>query len=65
MVFQAAYDTYPLDTRAWKRNTLADCAQRQVPLFFSHDPDIFGGQIRADEHAEFVMGTSLPCPAKS
>lgn len=62
MVFQAAYDTFPLDTRAWKRTWLPHCAASRIPVFFSHDPDIAGGLIRVDDSAEFAMEAALPWP---
>ncbi|NKB24211.1 MAG: MBL fold metallo-hydrolase [Kiritimatiellae bacterium] len=34
LVFQTAYDTYPLDTRSWKQEWLPRIAQENVLLFF-------------------------------
>ncbi|WFB37661.1 MBL fold metallo-hydrolase [Kiritimatiellota bacterium B12222] len=55
MVFQTAYDTYPLKTRAWKQQWLPRCAQDDVMLMFTHDPDVFGAWIDADEKHEYVV----------
>jgi glyoxylase-like metal-dependent hydrolase (beta-lactamase superfamily II) len=62
MVFQAAYDTYPLDTRAWKRQWLPHVAAERIPIFFGHDPEVAGGLIRPDPAAEFVLDAALPWP---
>jgi glyoxylase-like metal-dependent hydrolase (beta-lactamase superfamily II) len=59
MVFQTAYDTFPLDTRAWKRTWLPRADREKILLLFDHDPEIFGGTIRADNAKEFVMETEL------
>jgi glyoxylase-like metal-dependent hydrolase (beta-lactamase superfamily II) len=54
MVFQTAYDTFPLDTRAWKQKWFPICANEEIPLFFSHDADTFGAWIQPDPKHEFV-----------
>ena len=58
MVFQTAYDTYPLKTRAWKREWLPRIARDGSLLLFTHDPDAFGVWIAADEKKEFVVTDS-------
>ena len=60
MVFQLAYDTFPLDTRAWKRTWLPWLAAEHTVLLFDHDPDFFGGTIRPDEKQEFVLDIGWP-----
>ncbi len=55
MVFQTAYDTFPLKTRAWKRSWLAKCAEEDILLLFSHDPELFGAWLHADPKHEFVI----------
>lgn len=60
MVYQAAYDTYPLETRAWKRQNLPRIARENSLLMFDHDPDAFGATIRPDERKEFVVEQMLP-----
>lgn len=55
MVFQTAYDTYPLKTRAWKRKWLPKCAEEGILLLFTHDPDIFGARVQADPKHEFIV----------
>lgn len=54
MVFQTAYDTFPLDTRAWKQHWFPRCAAEKIPLFFSHDADTFGAWIESDPKREYV-----------
>jgi len=61
MVFQTAYDTYPLETRAWKRDQLASLASSGGLLLFDHDPDVFGVTIRADPREEYAVVDSIPC----
>ncbi|HEY8240181.1 MAG TPA: MBL fold metallo-hydrolase [Kiritimatiellia bacterium] len=61
MVFQTSYDTFPLDTRAWKRNWLPRLAERKGLLFFDHDPDVFAATIAADPREEFAVTSTLPC----
>lgn len=61
MVFQTSYDTFPLDTRAWKRDWLPRIARDRILLLFDHDPDVFGALIRPDEREEFVAERLLPC----
>jgi glyoxylase-like metal-dependent hydrolase (beta-lactamase superfamily II) len=60
MVFQTAYDTLPLETRAWKRKWLPICAREKIPLFFSHDADTFGAWIQPDPKQEFVTTRHYP-----
>lgn len=60
MVFQTSYDTFPLDTRRWKREWLPRLAQERGLLLFDHDPDVFGAIIRADAKEEFAVEASLP-----
>jgi len=60
MVFQFAYDTYPLDTRAWKRAWLPRLAAERAVLLFDHDPKYFGGTLRPDDKLEFVLDDAWP-----
>lgn len=60
MVFQTSYDTYPLDTRRWKREWLPRLARQRGLLLFDHDPSAFGAIIREDEREEFAVETVLP-----
>jgi hypothetical protein len=60
LVFQLAYDTYPLDTRAWKRAWLPRLASERAVLLFDHDPEYFGGTLRPDEKLEFALDTPWP-----
>lgn len=61
MVFQTSYDTYPLDTRRWKREWLPRIARERGLLLFDHDPDVFGAIIREDPREEFAAEILLPC----
>ena len=54
MVFQTSYDTYPLNTRRWKREWLPRIARERGLLLFDHDPDVFGAIIREDAREEFA-----------
>lgn len=60
MVFQTSYDTYPLDTRIWKREWLPRIARENILLLFDHDPDAYGALIRPDDREEFVVTQILP-----
>lgn len=60
MVFQTAYDTLPLKTRAWKQKWFPLCAREKIPLFFSHDADTFGAWIQPDPQREFVTTRLYP-----
>jgi len=55
MVFQTAYDTYPLQTRAWKQKWLPRCAEDEILLLFTHDPLTYGAWIQADEKSEYKV----------
>ncbi len=55
MVLQTAYDTYPLKTRAWKREWFPRIAKDGVLLLFTHDPEAYGAWIDADEKKEYVI----------
>jgi glyoxylase-like metal-dependent hydrolase (beta-lactamase superfamily II) len=62
MVYQTAYDTRPLDTRAWKRRFLAEIAAEQYLLMFCHDPVLFGATLQPDPNHihEVAIDRSLP-----
>ena len=55
MVFQTSYDTFPLETRAWKKAWLPRLAAAGGLLLFDHDPQSFGAVIRADPREEFAV----------
>lgn len=63
LVFQTSYDTFPLDTRAWKLAWLPRIARERVLLLFDHDPGAFGALIRPDEKEEFAVAQLLACGA--
>lgn len=60
MVFQLAYDTYPLETRAWKRTWLPCFTAEHTVLLFDHDPECFGGTLRPDDKLEFALEAAWP-----
>lgn len=60
MVFQTSYDTFPLDTRAWKRRWLPRVAAERIGLMFDHDPKAFGALIRSDPRTEYALDRLLP-----
>ncbi|MDF3128100.1 MBL fold metallo-hydrolase [Kiritimatiellaeota bacterium B1221] len=55
MVFQTAYDTYPLKTRAWKQEWFPRCVKDKILLMFTHDPHAYGAWIGADAKKEYVI----------
>lgn len=55
LVFQTAYDTCPLDTRAWKTTWWPRCAEQDILLLFSHDAHAYGAWIEADPKREFAV----------
>ncbi len=59
LVFQTSYDTFPLDTRAWKMNWLPRIAHERLLLLFDHDPELLGATIRPDAREEFVVETAI------
>jgi len=59
LVFQTSYDTYPLDTRRWKRSWLPELAQDGTLLLFDHDPDLFGATIKPHDRREFAIDKTL------
>ncbi len=64
LVYQMAYDTYPLDVRRWKREWLPDMARRGDLLLFDHDPELIGATLQPHETREFITAeTLLPPPA--
>jgi glyoxylase-like metal-dependent hydrolase (beta-lactamase superfamily II) len=59
MVFQTSYDTFPLDTRQWKRTALAEIARDGALIMFDHDTELFGSTIRPHDKREFVVEKTL------
>jgi glyoxylase-like metal-dependent hydrolase (beta-lactamase superfamily II) len=55
MVFQTSYDTFPLNTRAWKLVWWPKHAEAHDLILFDHDPDLFGATIKPDPRDEFVV----------
>ena len=60
MVFQTSYDTYPLDTRRWKRAWLPQLSGEDAVLLFDHDADAFAAKIRPDDRKEYAVVKTLP-----
>jgi glyoxylase-like metal-dependent hydrolase (beta-lactamase superfamily II) len=59
MVFQTSYDTYPLDTRKWKRSWLPEIAAEGTLIMFDHDPDLFGATIKVHDRKEYAVDKTL------
>jgi glyoxylase-like metal-dependent hydrolase (beta-lactamase superfamily II) len=59
MVYQTAYDTFPLETRQWKSHWLPVIAENQTLIMFDHDPDLFGATIKPHPRKEFVIDKTL------
>jgi glyoxylase-like metal-dependent hydrolase (beta-lactamase superfamily II) len=49
-----AYDLYPMDTLAYKRQFLREAIEREYVIFFEHDPKVVAGIIRQREGRTFV-----------
>ncbi len=62
MVFQTSYDTFPLDTRAWKQTWLPRIAEERLLLLFDHDPVLLGALIRPDPREEFAVDQAVRHP---
>ncbi|MBN1268245.1 MAG: MBL fold metallo-hydrolase [Kiritimatiellae bacterium] len=60
MAYHTAYDLFPLEARAWKREWMARIAAEKHLLFFDHDHELFGATIRPDEKKEYVVDRALP-----
>jgi glyoxylase-like metal-dependent hydrolase (beta-lactamase superfamily II) len=59
MVFQTSYDTYPLDTRKWKRAWLPEIVADGTLIMFDHDPDLFGATLKVHDRKEFAVDKTL------
>lgn len=60
LVFQPAYDFYPLDSRRWKQKTLPQIASDGALLFFDHDPDFYGVTIQQLGPDRFEVDRKIP-----
>jgi glyoxylase-like metal-dependent hydrolase (beta-lactamase superfamily II) len=60
LVFQTAYDTFPLQARQWKYNWLPRIARDEAILCFDHDPDLWGARIKPDAQEEYRVTQSWP-----
>ena len=49
-----AYDLYPMDTLAFKREFLREAIDREYLIFFEHDPSIAAGYIREKNGRKYV-----------
>ncbi len=49
------YDLYPMDTLAAKKTFLKDAVEREILVFFEHDPHIAAGYIREQEGKRGVV----------
>lgn len=59
LVYGTGYDIFPLDTRRWKHRNLPDLARDKVPVFFPHDPDLFGTTLSPHPKLEFAPDKPL------
>jgi len=59
MVFQTSYDTYPLQTREWKRDTLPVVADEGLLMMFGHDSTCYGARIERDDKLEYRVTDTL------
>jgi hypothetical protein len=48
LVWIMAYDLYPMDTLAYKREFLAEAIAGEYVIFFEHDPGVSAGVIREE-----------------
>jgi methylmalonyl-CoA epimerase len=53
------YDLYPMDTLATKKAFLAEAVEKDVLVFFEHDPALAAGYIR-EEHGKRRVVPALP-----
>ena len=60
ILYETAYDTFPLDTRQWKQTFLPEIASQGYLIAFCHDYQLAGALIAADEQKEFVVKCPLP-----
>jgi glyoxylase-like metal-dependent hydrolase (beta-lactamase superfamily II) len=49
-----AYDLYPMDTLAYKKQFLREAIEREYVIFFEHDPKVAAGIIRQRDGKTFV-----------
>jgi methylmalonyl-CoA epimerase len=49
------YDLYPMDTLAAKRTFLGEAVEKEILIFFEHDPSIPAGYIREDNGKQLVV----------
>lgn len=59
LVYQTSFDTYPLATRTWKRETLPQMQELGALLVFCHDPTVVGATIRRGERGRFIADRRL------
>lgn len=58
LVFQTAYDTYPLDTRAWKMEAFRHIADTHALLLLDHDPGAFGITLQQTGEHDYAVQES-------
>lgn len=59
LVFQTAYDTFPLDTRAWKQRWLPQVAAAGWGIILDHSPQEHAIWIEPDADREYTVIESL------
>ena len=52
------YDLYPMDTLAAKREFVKQAIEKEMLVFFEHDPVVAAGFIREQNGKRFVQPTS-------
>jgi glyoxylase-like metal-dependent hydrolase (beta-lactamase superfamily II) len=60
LVFQPAYDTYPLDSRRWKQRRLPEYAADGTLVLFDHDPEVYGGILVQEGPDQFSLKEEIP-----
>jgi glyoxylase-like metal-dependent hydrolase (beta-lactamase superfamily II) len=59
LVYHTAYDTYPMQTRQWKRTHLPLMAEQQDVLLFDHDVESIAATLQAHPQLEITPSTRL------
>ena len=59
LVFQTAYDTYPLQTRLWKTEWLQRIGEENSLLLYCHDPFAFGSWLTRNDRGQVIVERNL------
>jgi hypothetical protein len=52
------FDLYPVDTLAAKKAFLEEAVEREMLVFFEHDPSIAAGRVTADQNGKRTIVTA-------